>query len=298
MRLIDYLRRIHRIPHYLYWTLGSFTIKYVAPLPVVSRLWLINRYGHAPITRPGGPTVSLTTHGPRVRTAYFTIESIGKGRALPSRIILWLDEKSSFDSPPPSLQRLIRRGLELKLSKNYGPHTKYYPYVATEDTFQVPLVLADDDQLYPRYWLEELVKAGQDYPHALNCHWAAVVALLDGAITNYRAWKRCASPEPSFRHFALGVSGVIYPPALLQALKQAANAFEGCCPRADDLWLQAQALRAGFKTRQIHSKELQSLQTPGSQSIALWKENDRAGGNDRQIKATYTPEDIQIMLAD
>ena len=48
-----------------------------------------NTYGHCPIVSPGGPVVSLTTHGDRVRSVYLVIESIGRGQTLPSRIILW-----------------------------------------------------------------------------------------------------------------------------------------------------------------------------------------------------------------
>ena len=43
-------------------------------------LSLLNRFGRAPMIRPGGPIVSLTTYGKRSKTVHLTIESIGRGR--------------------------------------------------------------------------------------------------------------------------------------------------------------------------------------------------------------------------
>jgi hypothetical protein len=119
-------------------------------------LSLINRFARTPICQPGGPVVSLTTHGGRILTVHLTIESIGRAKLRPSRMILWLDDVAKFRSLPATLGRLQKRGLEVKLSKNYGPHTKYYPYVESEETITQPLVTADDDILYPSYWLKKL----------------------------------------------------------------------------------------------------------------------------------------------
>jgi hypothetical protein len=188
----------------------------------------------------------------------------------------------------------MRRGLEIRLCKSYGPHTKYFPYVDAQDHFDVPLVTADDDQLYPQDWLQRLTEGYRNFPTAINCHWALPIGFKDG-IAKYTSWDRCGSMEPTFRQIALGVSGVIYPPAFLRTLKAAGSAFQSCCPKADDIWLHVQALRAGCKIRQLQSKALECLQIPGSQGLALGRAN-YGGGNDQQIEATYTPADIEKML--
>lgn len=298
MRIGYFIRRIPRIPHALYVRLRDLIEDYILPLPSIGRLFLLNRYGRLPITQPAGPVVSLTTHGRRIYTVYLAIESIGRGEALPSRIILWLDDQALFENLPAPICRLMQRGLEVKSCKNYGPHTKYYPYVETEENFHVPLVIADDDQLYPRYWLDRLTEAFRESPHTVNCHWAVVITLNGEGIGKYRSWKRRATTEPRFRHLALGVSGVIYPPAFLEVLKKAGSAFQDCSPKADDFWLHVQALRAGYKTRQIRTRNLESLQIIGTQNIGLWRENDLGGNNDRQIKATYTDQDLKVLLTE
>jgi len=242
--------------------------------------------------------LSLTTHSRRIRTVHITLESIARGTMLPSRIILWLDDGALFNNLPVTIRRLQKRGLEVKLCNNYGPHTKYYPYLETEETFQTPLVIGDDDQLYPRNWLERLAEGYRQHPQAVNCHWGRVMSLETDGVAKYKSWGRQASTNSSFLHFALGVSGVIYPPPLLEALKRVGRGFEDCCPRADDVWLHAQALRSGFRVRQVSAHWRENWDIPGTQKTALWKQNARDGHNDLQIQATYTKGDIERLRAE
>jgi hypothetical protein len=291
-RFRSILRRVPRVPHRLYWEIRFSVI----PILWVAWLWWLNKYGRSPITAAKGPVVSLTTHGKRMQTVYLTIESIARGYTLPSRLILWLDDRALYDNLPATIQRQVHRGLEVRFCKNYGPHTKYYPYLESEETFFVPLVTADDDMLYPRYWLNGLANAFQKHPDVVNCFWALVIQLGGTGIIKFSQWKICDSTKPSVRHHALGFSGVIYPPAFLSILKKAGTSFEDCCPKADDIWLHVQALRAGYKIRQIRRRALRLPSIPGTQGIALWNEN-RQGRNDLQVTATYTNEDVRILMA-
>jgi len=110
----------------------------------------------------------------RIDSVFLTIESIGRGELLPARIILWVDDPKVFASLPSSLRRLERRGLEVKLADNYGPHTKYYPYLTSEADIRHPLVTADDDILYPRGWLKGLAAAYALNDQVINCYRAHV----------------------------------------------------------------------------------------------------------------------------
>jgi hypothetical protein len=256
---------------------------------------LVNLFGSARITRPGGPVVSLTTYGKRVNTVYLAIESIAGGSVLPSRLILWLDDEASFRNLPSPLRRLRKRGLEVFLSPNHGPHTKYYPYVESHASFDTPLVTADDDILYPQSWLEGLLEAFREYPDAVNCYRARVITLNDHGMADYAQWELCGSTEPSVCHFATGVSGVVYPPQFLPVLKRAGTAFQGCCPIADDIWLHVHAIRAGYRIRQIRPESLHFPTIPGTQDVSLFDDNVQHGENDMQAKATYRQDDIQIL---
>jgi hypothetical protein len=258
----------------------------------VKQLRNINERSSSGVVRPGGPVVSLTSYGKRIDTVYVTIESIARGSLLPSELILWLDDEERYRSLPITLERLKQRGLTVRLCKNYGPHKKYYPYVDSREEFAVPLVTADDDILYPRGWLRALTDAFEHDSNVVNCYRARVISFQGDCIAPYVQWALCRSTRPSWRHLLNGVSGVIYPPRLQAALRSAGAEFEQYCPKADDVWLHATALRAGFMVKQIRRRAVHFPMIPGSQENALYFDNV-ASGNDIQIAKTYTRRDVQ-----
>lgn len=245
--------------------------------------------------REDGAVVSLTTYGERLSSVHLLLESIGAGSLLPSRLILWVDTEDAFRNPSVQLRRLMERGLELRMSENYGPHTKYYPYLLETETFSQPLVTADDDQLYPPWWLEGLVKAYRESPACVNCYRAHRIHMAGEAMVPYESWKPCKTSAPSYLHFATGVSGVIYPPFFLEQLKAAGPAFRELCPRADDAWLHVQALRGGTPVRQVYDRSLRFPTVPGSQATGLFHSNVLQSQNDRQIAFTYRAGDIALL---
>ena len=261
----------------------------------LQRLKLWNVISQEPLNTSSGPVVSLTTYGKRTKSVYLTIESIGLGIVRPSRIILWLDDLSIISNLPTSLRRLERRGLEIKTCENFGPHKKYYPYVEDRTTFECPLVTADDDVIYPSDWLYKLVRAFEEDSSNVSCHRAREVLLSGHRVAPYISWPYCSSNHPSFRFFATGVCGVIYPPGFQQHLKTAGRAFMDICPKADDLWLHVMALRSGYKIRQITSEALDFPEIPGTQEQALFKSNQFGGENDQQILRTYNDADIALL---
>ena len=251
-----------------------------------------NESSKTPVVASGGPVVSMTTHGDRLRTVHLALESIAGGTVLPSRLILWVDSEEAYTNQPISLKRLVERGAEVRLSPNFGPHTKYYPYLLSTDTFESPLVTADDDLLYSKWWLEGLLRAHRENPEAVSCYRAHRIKIENGMIAPYQTWGPCSSTNPSFLHFATGVSGCIYPLRLLHSLKDAGSEFLRVCPKADDLWLHVNALRAGIMSRQVWSRPLRFPFVPGTQSGGLYHSNVILARNDGQIRDTYTASDI------
>jgi hypothetical protein len=247
---------------------------------------------------PGGPVVSLTTHGQRIDSVYLTLESIARGSLLPSRIILWLHNLQALIKRPDSLRRLEDRGIEVRFTQDYGPHTKYYPYLESMERFEAPLVLADDDVLYPRTWLSGLATSFRANSETVSCYRAHVVGLSHREVSPYLTWRPCRSTAPSPRHFATGVSGCIYPPALLGKVKAAGVGFLETCPRADDIWLHVNTVRAGFRIKQIDTRPLVFPFVPGTQTNCLSISNVKLLQNDRQIIKTYSAADIDLLLSE
>jgi hypothetical protein len=256
-----------------------------------------NRTQRKPIVASHGPIVSLTTHAKRIHTVHLTLESIANGTVLPSRIILWLDDREAFDNRPQALRRLGERGLEIQMTQNYGPHKKYYPFLESADNFETALVTADDDVLYPAGWLSGLVNSFNEDRTVINCYRAHEMKLAEGAIEPYRSWEPCRSVLPSFLNFSVGNSGRIFPPVFLRALKAAGRGFEQQCPTADDVWLHANAVRAKFMTRQIGSRPFNFPTVPDTQDIGLFRSNVALGHNDIQIKKTYRSADIEALVS-
>jgi len=260
-------------------------------------LKLRNRFSSSRVaTGKPGAVVSLTTYAKRVGVAHLVIESIARGHVSPSRLILWLDDQAILDDLPKPLRRLQKRGLEIRQCENYGPHKKYYSFVESGQFLIYPLVTADDDVIYPASWLEGLIAANIDYPKCVNCYRARKMKLRGGGIAPYREWPLCDSTAPSVRIMATGVSGVIYPPALLEVLKEAGKKFQKLCPRNDDLWLHVWAIRSGYEIRQIQPDAIHFPHIPGTQVTSLYAENcAQDDGNDRQMASVYGVLDMEIL---
>ena len=264
----------------------------------IARLNRINQSSVKPVTSPqSGVVVSVTSYGQRLKTVHLTLESIASGSLLPSRLILWVDTEEAIANPSTQLRRLIDRGLELRLSQNFGPHTKYYPYLLTTESFACPLVTADDDQLYPQWWLEGLFRAYREDSLSINCFRAHRIAMSDDGMAPYESWKPCRNAASSYLHFATGVSGVVYPPSFLNHLKSAGSEFLALCPKQDDAWLHVQALRAQMPVRQVYGRPLRFPIIPGSQSAGLFHTNVLREENDIYLKNTYCPSDLALLRA-
>lgn len=221
-------------------------IRLVLHLQIVAyTLWLkiLNFGSRSSITGETEVDVSITTYGVRTRRVWRTLETIGRGTSLPRSVVLWHEDAAVVRNPPPQLRRLTKRGLQIRHCLDYGPHKKYYPHVLHGD-LDCPLVTADDDVLYPRSWLAGMVEVYRpDQVAAYRAH-----IMSDGP---YSTWPLCEGTTPSENILATGVSGVIYPPDVLMALRSRQDAFLQVCPRADDFWLHYAAVATGVMIRQV-----------------------------------------------
>ena len=250
------------------------------------------------VNKASNVTVSLTTHSTRINRVHAAIESIGLGRMKPARLILYLSKEFHGKPLPSALKRLVRRGLEVEYCEDVGPHTKYYPYIRETQTFHEPLVTADDDKMYSPYWLESLHQAWLGFPHQINCFRARVVGLDGEGFLPYANWPLCTNDSASFLHFATGVSGVIYTPSYLVALKASGEAFKEICPYGDDIWLHRVALRNGFRVRQVQYESLEFPGVPLSSRTALHTTNIGLGRNDQQILLSYEACDLATLRSE
>jgi hypothetical protein len=266
---------------------------------IALRLRLRNRWSRATVLGDADAVVCLTSYGQRLKQAHLAIESVGRGQVRPRRLILWLDDAVDAHTLPRALRRLELRGLEIRGSHgNFGPHTKYFPYVSGISKPQLPLVTCDDDILYPKWWLRTLLEdyRSQQLP-AVVAFRAHRIGLDGSALKPYGQWQPVQTDLPSHRNFVTGVSGAVYPPAMQRSLAALGDAFLQRCPRADDVWLNVIALRLGVKVKQVSARSLHFPLVHRSQQQALQQHNVQAGGNDAQLLATYDAADLAKLAA-
>jgi hypothetical protein len=187
------------------------------------------------------------------------------------------------------------RGLEVCLSENYGPHTKYYPQVLANS--QLPLVIADDDVTYPPYWLYALIRAHNENPKLVHAHRAWKIAFSEeGGVGPYAHWTLVTDRKPSFRNVATGVGGMILPVELQQSLAARGDKFRESARTADDLWLHP-ALRAGIPVAQVNNQPILLRVIPLTQSSSLNHLNVDGGHNDSIARTLYGADDLTALAA-
>lgn len=247
----------------------------------------------------GEAVVSMTTHGPRIRLVWVALESIARGERLPRRLVLFLDEAELAAPLPGPLRRLQRRGLEVLPAKpGLRVHAKYWPHVASTDSHQLPLTVADDDMIYPRRWLRVLVEAHLARPELVHGFRVHEMQCSDGAVWPYHLWMPASGTSPSFAHFGTGVSGQILPPALLDRLHERGEAFLERAPRADDVWINATAVGMGIRTAQVEEQARNFPFVPATQATGLYQLNVAGRANDEQLARSLEPADVARICAD
>jgi hypothetical protein len=246
-----------------------------------------------PLTGAAPVVVSLTSYGRRTRWVFLAIASIGAGAVRPQRLVLWLDEAQFQSRWPWSLRRLQRRGLEIRMAEDLGPHKKWYGYAIENPQGSLALVTADDDMMYPHSWLRTLIEEHAVAPRVVVAHRARRMRVSASHLAPYASWDLAPMGSTSFANFATGVGGVLYPADLVTRLAAQGRQFLESAPRADDVWLHACAFRAGFPTKRVAIPAGERFEpVRGSRSGGLFDSNVAGGGNDEQINRTYTRSEL------
>jgi len=231
--------------------------------------------------------VTLTTVPSRFDRIHITLASLLGQRLKPDRILLWVgDSDGGAPELPRSLERLRRRGVDVRVRPDVGPHTKLV-YALREFPDSVN-VTADDDRIYPRWWLGELYNAYLAAPDVVHCYRAHGMRFTDdGRLRKYTDWDFFAQGEvgPSMSLFPTGTGGVLYPPGCMHEEVLNLDAMRELCPKADDVWFKAMSALKGVPVRKVRSRFREFPATSGTQDDRLWAHNRT--GNDPQIAAVF-----------
>ena len=241
--------------------------------------------------------VSLTTHGTRIHTVAFAVESIFSQTLKPNKVVLYLSEKEFSSHPLPlALMRQQERGLDIRFVEDLGPHTKLIP--ALKDFPEAIIVTIDDDYMYPYDLLERLVRAHEAHPGAVCCSHSRMMNNNQGGyLLPYDSFEMCF-PDTDYLSNSLlaeGFGGVLYPPHSLSEEVFNYEQLRKLAPSADDLWFKAMELLAGTPVVQI-ARDRHWFQTITSeiavQDSGLKHYNNNKRGNDRQLKSLFSHYDL------
>ena len=211
---------------------------------------------HRPIRR--GPrhgldrelVVSLTSYPRRFPTLHLTLRSLLSQSVSPSRLVLWIAH-GDIAKLPPKVMKLVPRGLEIRGCEDLRSFTKLIPALAAFPDAYV--VTADDDIYYPRHWLEGLVAKALPGTSDIVAHTVRRPAYVAGRLAPIYDWDMNAvDPATQIASddlFAVGVAGVLYPPAALHSEVSNSELFLQLCPTCDDSWFAWMARRQGTLVR-------------------------------------------------
>ncbi|WP_209427693.1 hypothetical protein [Pararhodobacter sp. SW119] len=237
--------------------------------------------------------VSLTSFPARIDQAWIAIESIFAQTLLPDRIVLVLARSEFGEAPlPEKIDRYRQRGVEiLWIDESLRSYNKLLP--TREKYPDADIVTIDDDILYPRRMLAELVAGRDQHPETIIARRARVVRCSpDGSVMPFRSWPLAAKGAPTERLMPLGLGGVLYPAKVLDdALLLDSATARRLCPTGDDIWFWAVARKCGVRHVSL-GRSFMVLQE-FSDTPKLWSVNQLPDGNDMQIAKVIAALGIQ-----
>lgn len=227
----------------------------------------------------------MTSFPGRIDTLWIALESIYRQKVVPERVVLVLSKEEFPDGCiPSSVSAFVARGLEISFHEgNIRSFKKLIPLL--DKYAEKAIVTADDDVIYPRSWLQDLVKAHNDRPNYVVGYRGASIETTGTEVEPYTSWSRASCETPSTHVFLTGMGGILYPPGALPAITGDANLAMKLCPTADDVWFKAMTLLNGTPVAKISKDPGNFPVVRSAQKLALHHENVKAGQNDAQFRA-------------
>lgn len=246
-------------------------------------------------TEPG-IVVALTSFPGRIDTVWCSLESIFRQTVRPEEVILILS-RDEFPNGilPRRVMKFTAQGLKVIFDPgNIRSYKKLLPLLpAFSDKV---IITADDDVIYPRNWLSDLILAHKERPDYVLGHRGAAMKIVGSTIAPYNSWPRADERTPSHLVFLTGMGGILYPPNSLPKLARDAKLAMQLCPNGDDIWFKAMTLLNTTPVAKIGSTDGNFPVVRSAQVSALHHRNVAAGQNDLQLQAVFDYFDLLSYL--
>jgi len=255
-------------------------------------------------TKKSDVVVSFITIQSRLAMLEPCIKSLINQSVTPDSIVLWLCEDDYFgknaiskNSIPQYIYKYEKKGLlTVKWTKNIGPFTKLIP--ALSDFSDKKIVTADDDTIYPRTWLKDLIRVSDKNPGTIVCHRGAEMLLSEdgSSLKEYNSWPEFVSLMPSMRLFPTGKDGVLYPPGSFTNEVFNEEVFRELTPFNDDIWFKIMSLINGVQCIKIKPIHRDYKIIEGSGLVELQNDNVVKKMNDVYLSNAFDKYNLYKLL--
>lgn len=191
--------------------------------------------------------VSLTSFPAAISYAVGAVRSILAGSVLPDKVVLYLTF-SDFGAAgiPKDLLELAENNPIFEIRNNEPDLHSYQKLIpALKDFPEAVIVTVDDDIVYHRNMLRNLLKAHREIPNTILAY--RVRRIIPDA--PYSMWKRYKWYQflkkrihASYKNLQTGVGGALYPPHSLKTEMLDVERYSKIAPTTDDIWFWAAAV--------------------------------------------------------
>ncbi|PQA52729.1 hypothetical protein [Siphonobacter curvatus] len=265
------------------------------------KLNLQNKYSRKQLdSKSDNIVVSVTCYPARISTLHLTLETIFNQNLTPDVIHLWLSlEEFPNQVLPSQIVKLQERGLKVTfVSENIRSYKKLiYALKAYPNS---TIITIDDDILYPKYWLREMINCHNKYPLDVLCYRGHDIILeSEKKIIPYNRMINNISKyghNSSYNIMPTGVSGVLYPPNSLHKEVFEISKFLKLAPHADDIWFKCCSLLNNVKCRRVKGENVHFLTIRSTQKDSLYNINVLLNRNDEQMKNLFDEYNLYDMI--
>lgn len=194
--------------------------------------------------------ISMTSFPEAVPYAIGAIKSLINGAVLPDKIILYLTFSQFEDSALPEGLLNLAKDNPIFEIRDYPEDIRSYRKLipALKDFPDSIIVTVDDDVIYHKYMLKQLLDLHKKFPESVLAHRAKKM----NPELPYKKWKKFRWYHfltKRIHHDPLiiqtGVGGVLYPPHSLRSDMTRGELFRQIAPTTDDLWFWAAGVANG-----------------------------------------------------
>ena len=233
--------------------------------------------------------VSMTSFPAAITYAEQAIRSLLEGVVLPDKLILYVTLSQFAEGEMPATLTALADANPIFEIRNYDRDIRSYRKLipALTDFPDAIIVTVDDDVLYSKHMLEELLRMHSEMPDAILAHRAKLIK----PGRPYREWRKYRwyhflfkRIHRSFLNIQTGVGGVLYPPHSLKADMMDVDLFTLIAPSTDDIWFWAAGAANGYPVIPVPFGRNKPKGLHKPKALSLKTSNFKAG-TDRNLKA-------------